>query len=129
MRTLTEERELGYYWVEWETKDNWLIFWFNGGSWQCVAMGNIDLNDNNILSVDESKPKHRKLSEGTLCKAVQNPTSKQYYEYVAIGMGESFWFKVDLPGLLTDKDLEDLKGIKLPEGAKVVELIIMPKEK
>lgn len=52
------ERELGYYWVQWEEKDNWLIFWFNGGYWQCCAMGIIELNDKNILSIDEHKLRH-----------------------------------------------------------------------
>lgn len=48
-------RELGYYWVEWETKGNWLIFWFNKAYWQCTAMGKIELNDKYIIDVDEIK--------------------------------------------------------------------------
>ena len=51
-------RQSGYYWVEWEDKGNWLIFWFNQGYWQCVAMGTIELNDDYILSVDETKLIH-----------------------------------------------------------------------
>jgi hypothetical protein len=52
-------RELGYYWVQWDIKDNWLIFWFNGGYWQCCAMGRIELNDKNILSIDEHRLYHK----------------------------------------------------------------------
>ena len=52
------ERELGYYWVQWEQKDNWLIFWFNGGYWQCCSMGRIELDNKYILSVDERRLRH-----------------------------------------------------------------------
>jgi len=52
------ERELGYYWVEWENKGNWLIFWFNKGYWQCCAMGSIELDDKYILSIDEQRLNH-----------------------------------------------------------------------
>ena len=54
-------RELGYYWVEWEIKDNWLIFWFNGEYWNCVAMGKISIDNMKILTVDERKLNHSKI--------------------------------------------------------------------
>ncbi len=56
------KRELGYYWVEYDTTDNWLIFWFNGGYWSCCAMGKIELNDEKILSIDERKL-HQQLTK------------------------------------------------------------------
>jgi len=56
---MENNREFGYYWVEWETPDNWLIFWFNGGYWQCVAMGIISLTNKNILNVDERRLRHK----------------------------------------------------------------------
>lgn len=51
-------RELGYYWVEFMEKDNWLIFWFNGGYWQ--SLGEIiKLDDPDILSVDPKRLQHK----------------------------------------------------------------------